>query len=124
MIHGLKGLFLAILAVMLLLTLSASLERSVFSAGAGLWPDPWFRATLADAYCGFLTFSAWVFYREASWARRLLWFLGIMLLGNIAMALYMLILLFQLPEGAGAERLLLRPRVAGGSRTTPPRGWF
>lgn len=110
MIHTLKGLFLAILAFMLFVTVSASVDRSVWRAGATLWPDPWFRATLADAYCGFLTFYAWLFYREASWPRRLAWFVGIMLLGNIAMALYVLILLFRLPPGAGAERLLLRPR--------------
>ena len=111
MIRGLKGLFLVILAVMLYATASASLDRSLLAAGADLWPDLWFRATLADAYCGFLTFYAWVFYREASRARRLLWFLGIMLLGNIAVALYMLILLSRLPAGAGAERVLLRPRA-------------
>ena len=34
-----------------------------------------------------------------------------MLLGNIAMALYMLVLLFRLPAGAGPEQLLLRPRA-------------
>jgi len=111
MIDALKGLFLAILVVMLWATVSSSLERDVLTAGAALWPDPWFRATLADAYCGFLTFYGWVFYREASWVRRLLWFLGIMSLGNIAVALYMLILLLQLPKGSGVERLLLRPRA-------------
>lgn len=70
MIHALKGLFLAILAFMLFATVSASFDRSVWRAGATLWPDPWFRATLADAYCGFLTFYTWLFYREASWPRR------------------------------------------------------
>jgi hypothetical protein len=66
---------------------------------------------LADAYCGILASYAWVFHREASWVRRVLWFVGIMLLGNIALALYMLILLFRLPAGGGAERVLLRPRA-------------
>ena len=109
MISSLKALFLAILALMLFTTLAASLDRGLFTAGGALWPDPWFRATLADAYCGFLTFYAWVCYREHSWARRVLWFVAIMLLGNVAMALYMLVLLFRLPAGAGAEQLLLRP---------------
>ena len=100
MMGWLKALFLAILVLMLYATVTASLDRSVFSAG-GLWSDPWFRATLADAYCGFLTFYAWVFYRERSWGGRTLWFAAIMLLGNIAMALYMLVLLFRMPAGAG-----------------------
>ncbi len=108
MIGWLKALFATILGVMLYSTVTAALDRGVFAAGAALWPDPWFRATLADAYCGFLTFYAWVHYRERSWGRRGAWFAAIMLLGNIAMALYMLVLLFRLPPGAGPEQLLLR----------------
>ena len=49
MINGLKVLFGAILAVMLAVTVTAALDESVFEAGARLWPEPWFRATLADA---------------------------------------------------------------------------
>lgn len=111
MVSGLRLLFVAILGLMLYVTGAASLDRGVFTAGGALWPDPWFRATLADAYCGFLTFYAWVFYREPSRAGRMLWFVAIMLLGNIAMALYMLALLFRMPADAGPERLLLRPRA-------------
>lgn len=110
MINGLKVLFGAILVVMLSVTATASLERGVFTAGAALWPDPWFRATLADAYCGFLAFYAWVFYREPSWPARVLWLLAILALGNIATSVYVLIKLFRLRAGAGAEQLLLRPR--------------
>ena len=111
MINGLKVLFGAILAVMLYVTAAASLDRGVFTAGSALWPDPWFRATLADAYCGFLAVYAWVFYRERSWAPRAIWFGALMALGNIAVAVYVLARLFRLPAGAGAEELLLRPRA-------------
>jgi hypothetical protein len=111
MIKGLKVLFGAILAVMLYVTVTASLDRGVFTAGAELWPDPWFRATLADAYCGFIAFYAWVFYKEPSWTARSLWLVAILGLGNIAMSVYVLIKLFRLPAGAGAELLLLRPRA-------------
>ncbi len=92
---GLKILFGAILAAMLYVTVSASLERGVFEAAAALWPDPWFRATLADAYFGFLTVYVWIAYKEAGWARRALWFLLLMALGNIAIAVYVLIQLFR-----------------------------
>ena len=54
-------------------------------------PDPWFRATLVDAYCGFLTFFVWVAYNEHTMWRRGLWFVLIMTLGNIAMSVYVLI---------------------------------
>jgi hypothetical protein len=109
MINALKLLFGAVLAAMLYVTVTAGLERGLFEAGAALWPDPWFRATLVDAYCGFLTFYAWVFYRERTWAGRGLWFVAIMAFGNIAMSVYVLARLFRLPPGARVERLLLRP---------------
>jgi hypothetical protein len=51
----------------------------------------WGSATLADAYCGFITFFAWVVYRERSWVTRIIWFILILLLGNIAMSAYVLL---------------------------------
>jgi hypothetical protein len=57
---------LAVLAIMLYVTISASLHQDIVSATRQLWPSPWFRATLADAYCGFLFFSLWVTWRELS----------------------------------------------------------
>ena len=110
MINGLKLLFGAILATMLYVTVAAALDRGLFEAGRELWPHPWFRATLADAYCGFLTFYAWVFYRERSWTARGTWFALVMGLGNLAIASYVLLRLFRLPARAGVEELLLRPR--------------
>jgi hypothetical protein len=105
--RSLKVLFAAILVVMLFVTVRASLARSVFD-NAALLADPWGFATLADAYAGFLTFYAWLAYRERSWLARSVWFLLIMAFGNIAIALYMLIRLYRLPEGGGAADLLLR----------------
>ena len=48
--------FVLILMAMTYYTVKASLDRSVLAAG-DLLPDPWFQATLCDAYCGFLTCS-------------------------------------------------------------------
>ena len=104
---ALKILFWTILAVMAVVTTIASLERSVFANGH-LMRDPWFVATLADAYCGFLTFYAWVFYKErAAWARAA-WFVAIMALGNFAMATYVLLQLAKLQSGEPLDCLLLR----------------
>jgi hypothetical protein len=69
---------------------------------------PWFVATLFDTYFGFLTFYLWVAYRETSWLARVLWLVGILALGNIAMSGYMLIALWRLPANASIDRLLLR----------------
>jgi uncharacterized protein DUF1475 len=107
----LKLLFLGILLAMVAVTTWASLDRSVFAAG-NLLDDPWGVATLADAYMGFLTFYVWVAYKEDGPAGRVVWFVLIMALGNIAMSAYVLIQLVRLPEGATIETLLLRPRRA------------
>lgn len=105
---GLKVLFFLILLAMLAVTAVASVDRNVFAAGADLWDDPWFRATLADAYFGFLTVYLWIAYKEGTWGRRILWFVLVMTLGNIAIAIYLLIQLFRLPASAKMADLLLR----------------
>ena len=109
MVRTLKVIFLLVLLAMLAVTTVASLDRSVFEAGADLWSDPWFRATLADAYFGFLAVFLWIAYKERTWRRRILWFVLLMALGNIAIAIYLLIQLFRLPSSATMEDLLLRP---------------
>ncbi len=70
--------------------------------------NPWFVATLFDAYFGFLWFWLWVAYKQTTWISRLLWLALILLLGNIAMAAFVLLQLWRLPKGAGLEQLLLR----------------
>jgi hypothetical protein len=112
MIQFLRLLFLGILAAMLAVTVSAAMERGVFTAGAELWSDPWFRATLADAYFGFLTVFVWIAYRESTWLARGAWFVLLMALGNIAIAAYVLIRLFRVPRDGTLESVLLRPEAA------------
>lgn len=108
---SLKIVFLLVLLAMLAVTTVASLDRGVFDAGADLWQDPWFRATLADAYFGFLAVYLWIAYKERTWGRRILWFVLLVTLGNIAIAVYMLIQLFRLPASATMDDLLLRKRT-------------
>ena len=70
-------------------------------------PDRWWTiATLIDAYYAFLTFYLWVFYKETRALPRLGWFVGIMLLGNMAMAAYVLLQLARLREGEPASAIL------------------
>lgn len=102
-------LFAGIFLAMVVVTVQASLERSVFTAAAALWPDAWFRATLADAYFGFLTVWVWVAYRERTHAARAAWLVAFLALGNIAMAAYALGALVRLPAGAPLWHALLRP---------------
>ncbi|MEI6213303.1 MAG: DUF1475 family protein [Desulfuromonadales bacterium] len=99
---------LAVLAIMLYVTISASLHVDIVSATRQLWYNPWFRATLADAYCGFLFFWLWVAWREQSAARGAIWFVLIMALGNLAMASYILLQIRRLQPEEGIEALLQR----------------
>ena len=104
----LKFLFAGILASMILVTGWASLHQAVQNWG-GLTTGPdryWTIATLLDAYCGFLTFYAWVFYKELRWLPRIAWFVAIMLLGNMAMSGYLLHQLMRLRPGDAASAIL------------------
>ncbi|MBM4069708.1 MAG: DUF1475 domain-containing protein [Planctomycetes bacterium] len=103
----LLSLFALILLVMIVTTGWASLDRSVLQAGY-LFAEPWFVATFMDAYCGFLTFYVWVAYKEPGNLARVAWFAAIMLFGNIAMAVYMIVQLLRLRRDESWEHLLLR----------------
>jgi hypothetical protein len=103
-------LFGGILAAMLAVTTTASLHQPLWEWG-GLKAEPdrwWTYATLADAYFGFLTFYAWVHYKERSAFARAGWFVGIMLLGNMTMAVYALRELARLRADEPVSALLLR----------------
>ena len=104
----LKILFAAIFVWMTAATIRASLALSLWDAWAGYAANPWAVATLYDAYCGFITFYVWVVYKERRWSMRILWFVLIMGLGNIAMSAYVLIQLFRLRADEPAERILWR----------------
>jgi hypothetical protein len=113
MIPFLRLAFAGVPVAMLAITGWASSRTALWDIPAGVGGHPWFLATLADAYFGFLTFWAWVAYRERGWPSRIAWLVAILLLGNIAMATYVLVLLFRLPSDAPVEHLLLRPGRSG-----------
>jgi len=107
---ALRLMFGFILVSLAAYTSWASTQQAVWDwQGLVAGPDRWWTiATLIDAYYGFLTFYAWVFYKEARWDARVLWFLAIMGLGNMAMAVYVLRELHRLPEDEPVSAILLR----------------
>ena len=107
---ALKLLFAGILIYMVSMTTWVSLHKSIMlSPNEFSWAQsPWAVATLFDAYFGFVTFYAWVFYKETSWLARMIWFVAIMGLGNIAMSSYVLIQLFSLRDDQDLSVLLSR----------------
>ena len=97
---GLTLLFSCIFTTLLAWTVWATMHQSV-TAWGGLTTPPdnyWTIATLLDAYFGFITFYVWVVFKERRWLPRIGWFVAILLLGNMAMSLYVLIQLWRLPS--------------------------
>jgi hypothetical protein len=112
MIWFLRIAFLGVLITMLAVTGWASSVMPFWHTPQSLVLHPWFIATLFDTYFGFLTFWLWLAYRESAWFARIAWLIAILLLGNIAMSLYMLLIVWRLPSSAGMRDVLLRPHAA------------
>jgi hypothetical protein len=104
----LQVLFGAIFVWMTVMTVRTSLAVSLWEAWPGYSANPWAVATLWDAYFGFLTFYLWVVYKERPIWTRILWFVLIMGLGNIAMSLYVSLQLMRLRAGEPVEAVLWR----------------
>jgi len=101
----LKLLFGFIFVFMVVMTIRTSLQQSLWSTLPAFAASPWSMATLYDAYCGFITFFCWLAWRERSLGLKIVWFVLIMLGGNICMSLYILIQLFGLKSEDGASAL-------------------
>ncbi len=112
MILFLRVLFLVVIASMLAVTTWASLHTPIFSIPRDVFTHPWFIATLFDAYWAFIAFYVWVAWKEQSAAARIGWFVAIIALGNIAMAVYMLRELFAVPADGPLDPVFTR-RNAG-----------
>jgi len=108
MIWVLRIFFAVVLGSMLWVTTWASSQVSLFAIPRSVGAHPWFIATLLDAYWGFFTFYLWLAYKEVTWLSRMLWFVAVVLLGNIAMACYCLVQLCRVPTNTKIEQILLR----------------
>lgn len=108
MIVALRVLFSIVLISMLWVTGWASMQCALWETPRAVATHPWFIATLFDTYWGFLTFYCWVAYKERSWVAKIAWLVAVLLLGNIAMSVYLLIQLFRVPASAKLEEVLLR----------------
>jgi len=99
-----SGIFLSLLYQ----TIVASLDQDVITVGAEIWAMPWGRATLMDAYFGFITFFIWLMYKENSAIKSTICFLFLMIFGNFFMSAYMLIQLRKLKTSEPWHMIFLR----------------
>lgn len=97
-----------VLLSMLAVTTWASGHVALWKMPRDVATHPWFIATLFDTYFAFIAFWAWVAYKETSHLARVAWLVAILLLGNIAMAIYALRELFRVSATASIEDVLLR----------------
>ena len=116
MLLCLRLLFIGIFAAMLWVTSWASVGQPLgeFIAGPVI-RDRWVVATLFDAYFAFIAFFVWVAWKETTLALRVLWFIGIILWGNLAMSLYLLVELFRISRLDELDQVFTRrnpPRLA------------
>ena len=116
MLLFLRLLFIAIFAAMLGVTSWASVGQPLgeFIAGPVI-RDRWVVATLFDAYFAFIAFFVWVAWKETTLALRVLWFIAIILWGNLAMSLYLLVELFRISRLDELDQVFTRrnpPRLA------------
>jgi len=105
MIAILKLVYAGVLVCMLTVVGMSIMRESLFAIPPAVTNDPWFVATLFDAYFAFFSFYLWVCYREKSIPVKVIWFFAIAGLGNIAMAIYVLIALFKLKPGQDISSL-------------------
>ncbi len=108
MILLLRLLYAAIFAAMVAITIWAAYHENILMIPPLVLNDPWFKATLFDAYFAFLSFFLWICYREKLLLTKVLWFFAVVFLGNIAMSLYVLIALYRLKPGDGADKLFAK----------------
>jgi hypothetical protein len=94
----LRVLFGFILVSLVACNLWANAQQPLLQwTGLTARPNNWWTiATFFDAYYGFVTFYVWVIYKERRWPARVVWFVAIMALGNIAMSAYVLLQLARL----------------------------
>ncbi len=107
----LVSFYVVVLGVMLVVVILASLHQNMFEAGGVLMRDPWFVATLADAYFAFFSIALWIAWKERFTVGAWVWVIAVLGLGNIAIAAYALWQLAHWRPAQGVEALLTRRAV-------------
>jgi hypothetical protein len=102
LIRFLSGLSTLIMGGMIVYSLVVG---DFFGEGSILMSLVWGQMSLVDLYVGFVLVYAWMFYREKGVVSRVLWFVGMMLFGNLTLALYIFVESYKVTT---VEALLLR----------------
>jgi hypothetical protein len=83
-----KAVALLGLAAMTAVLIYAFSTGNFSQEGSVLLSMPWGIVSLVDLYVGFILFSGWIFYREKSFVRSVIWVALMMVLGFFTASLY------------------------------------
>ena len=87
-------IFVALLTGMMIAMIMLAVWQGDFRAeGRLLLALPWGKVTLVDLYMGFLLFGGWIWYRENHPVTSSIWLVLLLMLGNVAAGVYVLIAL-------------------------------
>jgi len=90
------------------------LSGGFMDEGSAIWALSWGKVTLIDLYVGLVFFGLWVSVRERRLSAVVLWWAGLVVLGNLAAALYLVFASFtssSVHELLTGERVHSRPAV-------------
>ena len=84
-----------VLTLVMLAIIGYGLVNGDFAEEGGAILDlVWGRVTLVDLYVGVIIFGTWVAVRESSWLVRIAWWIALVVLGNLAAAVYLMVASF------------------------------
>jgi hypothetical protein len=89
-----RGLSIVGLVVMATAIAVGFVTGSFFEEGSEIWGLPWGKVTLIDLYVGLAFVAAWIAFRERSAPRTAAWWVGLIFLGNLAVAAYLVVASF------------------------------
>lgn len=75
--------------------LNGFINGSFFDDGSVLLNNPWGIVSIIDLYVGFVLFSLWIIYREASPIKTFIWVLLMMIFGFLTASIYVFIVFHQ-----------------------------
>lgn len=101
---AIRALSLAGILTMSVSILLAFTTGEFFVEGSAIWSLPWGKVSLIDLYIGLFLFGAWIAYRERSAWSTAVWWIGLIVLGNLTVAVYVAVAAFSSENG---EDLLL-----------------
>lgn len=77
------------MVIMFVSIVSGFLFGDFLGEGSIIVAPIWGKISLIDVYIGFLIFYGWIFYRETSTIKRIVWLVLVLVLGNFTTCLYL-----------------------------------